>query len=165
MARWTFTSESVTEGHPDKMADQISDAIVDRFLAEDPCARIDAECAVSNGVLFVATQANSRASVDVTFTARQTIAGIGYTPEELDSENCTILTTLGDNLAARPSDRHEVELSGSDLDGIVEMSETIARIGKEERGRYAKVTASIANFVPKAHTPFQWNANHWHKPH
>ncbi|MGD8745605.1 MAG: methionine adenosyltransferase [Gammaproteobacteria bacterium] len=118
-SHFIFVSESVTRGHPDKLCDQISDAIVDRFLAEDPCARIDAECAVSNGVLFVATQANSRASVDVTFTARQTIAGIGYTPEELDSENCTILTTLGDNLAARPSDRHEVELSGSDLDGIV----------------------------------------------
>ncbi len=46
----------------------------------------------------------------------------------------------------------------TDLDGIVEMCETIARIGKEERGRYAKVTASVANFVPKAHTPYQWNA-------
>ncbi len=46
----------------------------------------------------------------------------------------------------------------ADLDGIVEMSETIARIGKEERGRYAKVTASVSNFVPKAHTPYQWNA-------
>jgi radical SAM superfamily enzyme YgiQ (UPF0313 family) len=45
-----------------------------------------------------------------------------------------------------------------DLDGIVEMSETIARIGKEERGRFAKVTASVSNFVPKAHTPYQWNA-------
>ena len=45
-----------------------------------------------------------------------------------------------------------------DLDGIIEMSETIARIGKEERGRYAKVTASVSNFVPKAHTPYQWNA-------
>ncbi len=44
-----------------------------------------------------------------------------------------------------------------DLDGIVEMSETIARIGKEERGRYARVTASVSNFVPKAHTPYQWN--------
>jgi radical SAM superfamily enzyme YgiQ (UPF0313 family) len=45
-----------------------------------------------------------------------------------------------------------------DLDGIIEMAETIARIGKEERGRYAKVTASVSNFVPKAHTPYQWNA-------
>jgi radical SAM superfamily enzyme YgiQ (UPF0313 family) len=44
-----------------------------------------------------------------------------------------------------------------DLDGIIEMSETIARIGKEERGRYANVTASVSNFVPKAHTPYQWN--------
>ncbi len=44
-----------------------------------------------------------------------------------------------------------------DLDGIVEMAETIARIGKEERGRYARVTASVSNFVPKAHTPYQWN--------
>ena len=44
-----------------------------------------------------------------------------------------------------------------DLDGIIEMAETIARIGKEERGRYAKVTASVSNFVPKAHTPYQWN--------
>jgi radical SAM superfamily enzyme YgiQ (UPF0313 family) len=45
-----------------------------------------------------------------------------------------------------------------DLDGIIEMAETISRIGKEERGRYAKVTASVSNFVPKAHTPYQWNA-------
>lgn len=118
-SHFIFVSESVTSGHPDKLCDQISDAIVDRFLAEDPCARIDAECAVSNGVLFVATQANSRASVDVTYTARQTIAGIGYMPEELDSESCTILTTLGDSLASRPSDRSEVDLDDSDLDGIV----------------------------------------------
>jgi radical SAM superfamily enzyme YgiQ (UPF0313 family) len=46
----------------------------------------------------------------------------------------------------------------ADLDGILEMSETIARIGKEERGRWANVTASVSNFVPKAHTPYQWNA-------
>jgi len=68
---FVFTSESVTEGHPDKLCDQISDAIVDRYLALDPGARTVAECAVARGVAFIAARFASSAKVDIPALARQ----------------------------------------------------------------------------------------------
>ena len=61
-----FTSESVTSGHPDKLCDQVSDAIVDHFLKHDPDARIIAECAVSSGIMFISSHYASSASLDIT---------------------------------------------------------------------------------------------------
>ena len=68
-----FTSESVTEGHPDKLCDQISDAIVDRFLQQDPFSRVITECAVSTGIVFIAARFEPNANVDFTTVARQVI--------------------------------------------------------------------------------------------
>jgi len=68
-----FTSESVTEGHPDKLCDQISDAIVDRFLQQDPYARVITECAVATGIVFIAARFEPNANVDFTNIARQVI--------------------------------------------------------------------------------------------
>lgn len=89
-----FTSESVTEGHPDKLCDQISDAIVDRFLQQDPYGRIITECAVSTGIVFIAARFEPSANVDFTNIARQVIEQVGYQQTEFNGKNCSILTSL-----------------------------------------------------------------------
>ncbi|MGC9194998.1 MAG: methionine adenosyltransferase [Syntrophobacteraceae bacterium] len=89
-----FASESATEGHPDKLCDQISDAIVDRFLDQDPLAKIRAECAVSTAVLFIAARFASSAAVDVGQVARKVIRKAGYVHQDFNSTTCSILTSL-----------------------------------------------------------------------
>lgn len=89
-----FTSQSVTEGHPDKLCDQISDAIVDRFLQTDPLSRIITECAVSTGVVFIAARFSSGAKVDLADTARSIIHQAGYEQGEFNATDATILTSL-----------------------------------------------------------------------
>ncbi|GKT10158.1 methionine adenosyltransferase [Desulforhabdus sp. TSK] len=89
-----FTSESVTEGHPDKVCDQISDAIVDHFLEIDPLSRIIAECAVSVSILFIAARFTSDAVVDFPNIARRVIRQIGYEQHEFNAKTCSILTSL-----------------------------------------------------------------------
>jgi S-adenosylmethionine synthetase len=89
-----FTSESVTAGHPDKLCDQISDATVDAYLQQDVAARIDVECAVSTGVLFIAARFAAQASVDVPALARHVSAGVGYAGESFDARSCSILTSF-----------------------------------------------------------------------
>ena len=89
-----FTSESVTPGHPDKLCDQISDAIVDRMLQQDAQARVVTECAVSTGVLFLAARFDSNAAVDFTKVARRIIEQVGYDQPRFNSKSCTILTSL-----------------------------------------------------------------------
>ncbi|AFZ23771.1 methionine adenosyltransferase [Cylindrospermum stagnale PCC 7417] len=89
-----FTSESVTEGHPDKLCDQISDAIVDRFLQQDPYARVITECAVSKGIVFIAARFEPNANVDFTNTARHVIDSVGYEQSDFNGKNCSILTSL-----------------------------------------------------------------------
>jgi S-adenosylmethionine synthetase len=89
-----FTSESVTEGHPDKLCDQISDAIVDHFLQQDPFSRVIAECAVSTAIVFIAARFSSNASVDFPNIARQVINQIGYEQHAFNGKTCSILTSL-----------------------------------------------------------------------
>jgi S-adenosylmethionine synthetase len=89
-----FTSESVTEGHPDKLCDQISDAIVDHFLQQDPFSRVIAECAVSTSIVFIAARFSSNASVDFPNIARQVINQIGYEQHAFNGKTCSILTSL-----------------------------------------------------------------------
>ncbi|MBD2255558.1 methionine adenosyltransferase [Nostoc parmelioides] len=89
-----FTSESVTEGHPDKLCDQISDAIVDRFLQQDPYARVITECAASTGIVFIAARFEPNTNVDFTNIARQVIDQVGYEQMEFNGKNCSILTSL-----------------------------------------------------------------------
>jgi S-adenosylmethionine synthetase len=91
---FVFTSESVTEGHPDKLCDQISDAIVDQFLSRDPCSRVIAECAVSTALLFIAARFASEVAVDFTAVARQAIDRIGYVGPDFNSRTCSVLTSL-----------------------------------------------------------------------
>jgi S-adenosylmethionine synthetase len=88
-----FTSESVTDGHPDKLCDQISDAIVDRFLGQDPYARVRAECTISNAIIFIAARFASDARVDFSHLARKVIKRIGYDQPDFNAQMCSILST------------------------------------------------------------------------
>src|SRR5580698_9253290 len=94
--RHIFTSESVTEGHPDKMADQISDAVLDAVLAEDPTGRVACEVLVTTGICVVSGEITTTTYVDVPRLARQVIADIGYTDAEMgfDSKTCGVLNTI-----------------------------------------------------------------------
>ena len=89
-----FTSESVTEGHPDKLCDQISDAIVDQFLQQDPYARVIAECAVATAIVFIAARFYANASVDISALARNVINQIGYDQQGFNGRSCSIITNL-----------------------------------------------------------------------
>jgi S-adenosylmethionine synthetase len=89
-----FTSESVTEGHPDKLCDQISDAIVDRFLRQDPAAAIIAECGVATAIVFIAARFAADASVDIPNVARQVIAQVGYEQPDFNGKTCSVVTSL-----------------------------------------------------------------------
>jgi S-adenosylmethionine synthetase len=91
-----FTSESVTMGHPDKVADQISDAILDAMLAQDPKSRVACETLVSTGMVVVSGEITSKAVVDVTEVVRETIRKIGYDDPNtgFDADNCAVLVTI-----------------------------------------------------------------------
>ena len=94
--RQLFTSESVTEGHPDKMADQISDAILDEILTSDPTGRVACETLVTTGLCLVAGEITTTAYVDIPSIARKTIKEIGYTDPHYgyDYETCAVLTSI-----------------------------------------------------------------------
>ena len=96
MSKYTFTSESVTEGHPDKMADQVSDSVLDAILTEDPNARVACETLLTTGLCIVAGEVTTEAYVDIPRIARDTIAGIGYDNAlfGFDSNTCGVMVTL-----------------------------------------------------------------------
>jgi len=91
-----FTSESVTEGHPDKVADQISDAILDAILAEDPMGRVAAETLVTTGLALVSGEITTTCYVDIPSIVRQTVKDIGYTRAKFgfDGDTCSVLTSI-----------------------------------------------------------------------
>ena len=93
MSEYLFTSESVSEGHPDKVADQISDAILDAILAQDPTARVAAETLVNTGLCVLAGEVTTSAHVDYIKVARNTIKRIGYNSSEMgfDAEGCAVM--------------------------------------------------------------------------
>ncbi|MEA3274232.1 MAG: methionine adenosyltransferase [Pseudomonadota bacterium] len=101
-----FTSESVTIGHPDKLCDQVSDAVVDRFLEQDPYSSIVAECAVSSGVMFISAHYASKARLDIPDIARKVIRDVGYPKDVFDADACAIMTSFMDHTATdyRPFD-------------------------------------------------------------
>ncbi|MBQ9683794.1 MAG: methionine adenosyltransferase [Neisseriaceae bacterium] len=93
MSEYLFTSESVSEGHPDKVADQISDAILDAVLSQDPTARVAAETLVNTGLCLLAGEITTTANVDYIKTARETIKKIGYNSSEMgfDADGCAVM--------------------------------------------------------------------------
>jgi len=97
MAAHLFTSESVSEGHPDKIADQISDAVLDAILTEDPKARVACETFVKTGMVLVGGEINTQAWVDIEELTRNTVREIGYTHSDMgfDADSCAVLNAIG----------------------------------------------------------------------
>ena len=98
MSSYTFTSESVTEGHPDKMADQISDAVLDAILGADPTGRVACETLLTTGLVCVAGEISTTAYVDIPHIVRSTICDIGYDREEFgfDGNTCGVIVSIGE---------------------------------------------------------------------
>lgn len=96
MARYLFSSESVTEGHPDKICDQISDNILDHLLKEDPESRVACECLITTGMVLISGEISSKAKVNYTQIARDTLKEIGYTRAKygFDADTCAVLTHI-----------------------------------------------------------------------
>ena len=114
-----FTSESMTAGHPDKLCDQVSDAIVDHYLMADPNARIVAESVLASGVMFISTHYASKATLDIADIARQVVRSVGYPKDIFDADACTIMTSFTDHTA---TDHHVLnfdKIDDSYIDSLV----------------------------------------------
>src|ERR1700716_2590960 len=94
--KFLFTSESVTEGHPDKIADQVSDAVLDAVLKEDPMGRVACETLVTTGLVMVAGEITTKAVLDYSDIARDVIRDVGYTRAKygFDAETCAVVSSL-----------------------------------------------------------------------
>jgi S-adenosylmethionine synthetase len=120
---YVFTSESVSEGHPDKIADQISDAILDAILTQDKNARVACETLVKTGMVFVGGEISTNAWVDIEQLARQVISDIGYNSSEIgfDANSCAIVTAIGKQSSdiAAGVDRKSKEEQGAGDQGLM----------------------------------------------
>lgn len=112
-ADFVFTSESVTDGHPDKLCDQISDAIVDHYMAAEKTARVTAECAVSSGVIFLAARISSGLNLDLAVIARRVLEEVGYTHGDFNSRDCSVMISQA---ALTGSDSHQ--MNGAEVDAV-----------------------------------------------
>ena len=115
---WTFTSESVSEGHPDKMADQISDAVLDAMLEKDPESRVACETMITTGLVVVAGEVSTSEYVDIPKTVRETICEIGYDREDFgfDGHTCGVMVALdsqSSDIARGVDDSEEVRSGAS----------------------------------------------------
>jgi len=121
MSSYTFTSESVTEGHPDKMADQVSDAILDAILREDPMGRVACETLLTTGLVVVAGEISTKAYVDIPKIVRQTVCGVGYDRESygFDGNTCGVITSIDEqspNIAQGVDTAYEIRSGKSEED-------------------------------------------------
>ena len=121
MSSFTFTSESVTEGHPDKMADQISDAILDALISEDPMSRVACETLVTTGLCVVAGEITTSGYVDIPKVVRATICDIGYDKESygFDGNTCGVMVSIDEqssDIAQGVDDSEEVRTGSSGED-------------------------------------------------
>ena len=112
------TSESVTEGHPDKLADRVSDAVLDAILAQDPTARVAAETLVTTGLVFVAGEITTTGYVDIPNLVRQTVREVGYTRAKygFDADTCAVLTAIDEqspDIAGGVNKSYEARMLGS----------------------------------------------------
>src|ERR1700691_1726115 len=130
--RHIFTSESVTEGHPDKMADQISDSVLDAVLAEDPSGRVACETLVTTGLVVVAGEITTTTYVDIPRLVRERITEIGYTRAKygFDAETCGVIVALDEqsqDIARGVDNAFEVKHDPGDEDPL-------DRIGAGDQG-------------------------------
>lgn len=114
-----FTSESVSEGHPDRLCDMISDALVDRYLQQDPYARIITESALSKNVVFLAVRFASQATVDLPDVARSVIEGVGYRSEDFNAADCTVVTSLIPMPLDTRAQADELEMADAEIDRLI----------------------------------------------
>lgn len=147
MERRLFTSESVSEGHPDKVADQISDAILDNILAQDKNARVACETIVTTGLVMVFGEISTSAYVDIQAIVRQTIKEIGYTRAKygFDAETCAVLTSIDEqsaDIAQGVDDSLEYKTSTDDQ---------LSKIGAGDQGiMFGYATDETPNYMPMA---------------
>lgn len=120
---YVFTSESVSEGHPDKIADQISDAILDAILEQDPAARVACEVFVKTGMVMVGGEITTKAWVDVEAVTRQVVKDIGYNSSQMgfDWESCAVLSAIGKQSPdiAQGVDNAETRILGAGDQGLM----------------------------------------------
>jgi len=139
-----FTSESVTPGHPDKLCDRISDAIVDRLLQQDPYARVITECAVSTGIVFLAARFEPNANVDFTNIARKVIAEVGYNRPDFNSKTSSILTSLEELPPDKIHNFDEKKLSNAEIEEIPPIG---SPIGEGLSGQKFIIINTVITFV------------------
>src|ERR671936_1220112 len=133
-AEFLFTSESVTEGHPDKIADQISDGVLDAVMADDPEGRVACETLVNTGLIVVSGEITTNTYVDIPKIARETVRRIGYTDASygFDCETCAVITAIDEQspdiaqgvdkayeLRHDPSDEDELDVAGAGDQGMM----------------------------------------------
>jgi S-adenosylmethionine synthetase len=121
--KFIFTSESITEGHPDKICDQISDALLDEYLRQDKHSRVAVECFTNTGLVLIGGEVTSKASVDIQKIARQTLTSIGYTDAAygISAEHASVLVALHEQSSdiAQGVNKSSIEEQGAGDQGLL----------------------------------------------
>lgn len=158
MKKKLYTSESVTEGHPDKVADQISDAVLDAIIAEDPGARVACETAVTTGLVLVMGEITTHCYVDIPRLVRQTVREIGYTRAKygFDADTCAVITSIDEqspDIALGVDQSLEVksgEMSDTEIESIGAGDQGMMfGFATDETPEYMPLTISLAHKITR----------------